>query len=691
MKIHDPAQIRNIGLYGHQGTGKTSLAEAIMYLCKTTTRLGSVAEGNSNFDFEPEEIRRKASLSTAVGYGEWGKHLLNVVDAPGDSNFAAEAVMSVVAADIGVIVVGAVDGVQIGTTKAGDLLAEAELPRVVFITKMDKERADYDKCLADLKAALGSAVVPLSVPIGSESKFKGVVDLLSLESRTYAGGPYGEKGPVPPDMEERVKAAREELVEKLAEQDDDLMMKYLDGGELTAEDLKVCMTKGLRSGKVIPVLAGSPTTAAGVDLLLDVIAAYGPSPLERTNFKLKKGEEEVPVSVDPSSPFIGYVFKTIVDLQTGKITIFRVVTGTVPPDGFVNVNTGTKERFGGLVKLLGKKTEPVSTGVCGDIVAVVKLKETRSGHTLAAAGDAGTLVTLPLPPPCISYAVKPKSQGDEDKVSAAVQRLVEEDVGLSMTRDDESKEFLLHGLGQSHLQAAAEKLKRKFGVDIEMKLPRIPYRETIRGSAKMVEGKHKKQTGGRGQFGVCYIDMEPLPRGGGFEFEDAIFGGAIPRQFIPAVEKGMRDAAAKGVVAGYPVVDIKIRLVDGKYHDVDSDSRSFELAGSKGFKAAFKQCRPVILEPIMNLTIMIPEESLGDIMGDISSRRGRILGTETVGKMTVVKAQAPLSEVQTYATDLRSMTSDRGSFTMEHSHYEELPPQLAEKLMAEARPEEEED
>ncbi|MBM4397914.1 MAG: elongation factor G [Deltaproteobacteria bacterium] len=691
MKSYDPAQIRNVGLYGHQGSGKTSVGEAIVFLGKATNRLASVVEGNSNFDFEPEEVRRKTSMSTAVGYAEWGRNLVNVIDAPGDSNFAAEAVMSLVAADLGVIVVSAVDGVQVGTGKAADMLAEAGLPRAVFVTKIDKERSDFHKVLADLQAALGPAVVPLALPIGAESSFSGVVDLLALEARTYAGGPNGVKGQPPADMADRIKAAREPLVEKLAEQDDELMMKYLDGGELSADDLKVCLGKGLKSGGVIPVLVGNATGGTGVDLLLDVLATYGPSPLERTSFKTRKGDVAAELKADPSGSFVGYVFKTIVDLQTGKITVFRVVSGSVPAEGFVNVSTAAKERFGGLVKLLGKKTEAVPAGVCGDILAVVKLKETRSGNTLAADAASGELVTTPLPAHCISYAVKPKSQGDEDKVSAAVQRLVDEDVGLGLSRDEESKEFLLHGLGQSHIQTAVDKLKRKFGVDVEMKLPRIAYRETIRGSAKMVEGKHKKQTGGRGQFGVCYIDMEPQPRGTGFVFEDAIFGGAIPRQFIPAIEKGMRDATTRGVVAGYPVVDLKIRLVDGKYHDVDSDARSFEMAGSRGFKAAFKLCKPIILEPIMNLTILIPDESLGDIMGDVSSRRGRIMGTDAAGRMTVVKAQAPLSEVQTYASDLRSMTSDRGSFSMETSHYEELPPQLAEKLVSEAKLEEEEE
>jgi elongation factor G len=691
MKTYEPGQIRNVGLYGHQGAGKTTVAEAMAFLGKATTRLCSVSEGNSNFDFDGEEIRRKSSMSTAVGWAEWGKNLVNIVDNPGDSNFQAEAVMSLTAADLGVIVVSAVDGVQVGTDKAFQMLQEAGLPIVIMITKVDRERSDFNKVLAQVQAAFGSAVIPIALPIGAEASFSGVVDLMAQEARSYASGPNGAKGPVPADMSDAVASAREVLVEKVAEQDDELMMKYLDGGALSGDDVKVCLAKGLKSGAVIPVLVTNAATGAGVDLLLDLVTGYGPSPLERTNFKTKKGDVEEAVVVSPTGAFLGYVFKTTVDIQTGKITIFRVISGMVPADGFANVNTGTRERFGGIAKLLGKKLETIPTAVCGDLVAVVKLKETRTAQTLATDISQGELVTMALPAPCIAYAVKPRSQGDEDKLSAAVQKLVEEDVGLTLDRDEESKEFLLHGLGQGHIQTAVDKLKRKFGVDVEMKLPRIPYRETIKGSVKFVEGKHKKQSGGRGQFGVCYIDMEPLPHGTGFVFEDAIFGGSIPRQFIPAVEKGIRDCLHKGVVAGYPVVDFRVRLVDGKYHDVDSDSRSFEMAGSRGFKAAFKQCRPTILEPVMTVTIVIPDECLGDIMGDVSSRRGRIIGTDAKGRNQVVKATIPMSEVLTYASDLRSMTSDRGTFTQELSHYDELPQMLADKLIAEAKIEEEEE
>lgn len=693
MKTYEPVQIRNIGLYGHQGSGKTSIGEAILFLGKTTTRLCSVVDGNSNFDFEPEEVRRRSSMSTSVAYAEWNRNLVNVVDTPGDTNFWSDTVLSLVGADLGVVAVGAVDGVQVGTEKAYHLLADAGRPRVIVVTKMDKERADFDRVLNDLVAAFGGDVVPLAIPIGAEAGFKGVVDLLHGKARAYAGPGPGAEGDIPADLADKAAKMRERLVEKLAEQDDALIEKYFADGDLPAEDLERAMVLGLKRGTVVPVVAVNAAQAVGVDLLLDLVTRYGPDPTERKGFKTQKGEVEAEVAATPGGPLLAYCFKTVVDVHAGKITVLRVISGSMSPDGsFVNVATGTQERYGQIVKLLGKKQDSVPQAVTGDIVAVVKLKDTRTGHTIASDRGAGVLVTPPLPDRCIAYAIKPKTQGDEDKVSAAVQKLVEEDVGLAFTRDEEAKDLLLEGLGQVHLETAVEKLKRKFGVDIEMRPRRVPYRETIRGSALKVEGKHKKQTGGHGQFGVCYIDMEPVPRGEGFVFEDKIFGGAIPKQYIPSVEKGIRDAMARGVVAGYPVVDVRVRLVDGKYHEVDSDNRSFEMAGSRAFKAAFKQCRPVILEPIMNMTILIPDENLGDIMGDISARRGRVLGMEAAGRGTqAVKAAVPMSEVLTYASDLRSMTSDRGSFTSELSHYEELPSHLADRLIQEAAKVEEEE
>jgi len=693
MKTYEPTQIRNIGLYGHQGSGKTTLGEAILFLGKTTTRLCSVTDGNSNFDFEAEEVRRRSSMSTAVAYAEWDRRLLNVVDTPGDTNFWADTVLSLVATDIGVLTVSAVDGIQVGTQKAFHLLAEARIPRIIVVTKMDKERADFDRVFQSLVAAFGGQVVPLGIPIGSEASFRGLVDLLHRRARVYSGTPNGQDAEVPADLAEKVASYREKLVEKLAEQDDALIEKYFAEGDLPPEDLERALAVGLKNATVVPVVVLNGAQGVGADFLMDLVDKYGPNPLERPKYRVRKGEAEEEVESNPGGPLLAYCFKTIVDVHAGKISILRVISGAMSPDGsFVNLVTGTQERYGQIVKLVGKKQESVPQAVTGDLVAVVKLKDTRTTHTLASDRSAGLLVTPPLPDRCIAYAIKPKTQGDEDKVSAAVQKLVEEDIGLAFTRDVEANDLLLEGLGQVHLETAVERLKRKFGVDIEMRPRRVPYRETIRGSAKNVEGKHKKQTGGHGQFGVCYIDMEPLPRGQGFEFEDKIFGGAIPRQYIPSVEKGIRDAMARGVIAGYPVVDVRVRLVDGKYHEVDSDNRSFEMAGSRAFKAAFKQCRPVILEPIMNMTILIPEENLGDIMGDVSARRGRVLGMEAAGPgMQVVKAAVPMSEVLTYASDLRSMTSDRGSFTMELAGYEELPAHLAEKLIQEARPEEEEE
>ena len=686
MKDYEPSQIRNIGLYGHQGSGKTTIAEAVCFLGKSSSRLCSVVEGNSNFDFEAEEIRRKSTVSTSVGYGEWKKHLVNVVDNPGDTNFWAEPVMSLTAADMGIIAVSAVDGLQVGTNKAYKLLSDAGIPRAIFISKMDKERADFDKTLAQLTDAYGVAVVPLAIPIGSESSFSGVVDLLSQKSISWTDPGSSQTGDIPADMTDAVARLREPLIEKLAEQDDDLMEKFFAEEELSPDDLKKAMAIGMKSGDIVPVIAGNATTTAGIDVLLDLVTNYGPSPLDRKSFKLVRGDTETDIEPAADGPFLGYVFKTVVDVHAGKISLLRILSGALSPDSnFQNVDKGSQERFGQLFKLLGKKQESAGRAVTGDIVAILKLKETRTGHTLAADKAAGKLVTEAVPDPCIAFAVKPKSQGDEDKVSSAVQKLIDEDAGLALARDDEAKDLLLEGLGQVHIEIVVEKMKRKFGVAVDLKPRRVPYRETIRGSANKVEGKHKKQTGGHGQFGVCYIDLEAMPRGTGFEFEDKIFGGSIPKQYIPAVEKGIRDAMTKGIVAGYPAVDLKVRLIDGKYHDVDSDSRSFELAGSRAFKEAFKQCKPIILEPIMNMTIMIPDDHLGDIMGDVSSRRGRVQGMDTAGGMQVVKAQVPMAEVLTYASDLRSMTSDRGSFSMEVTAYEEMPATLTQKLIQEAQ------
>jgi len=691
MKVYEPKDIRNIGLYGHQGSGKTTLAEAIVYLGKQTNRLCSVVDGNSNFDFEAEEQRRRASMQTAFGYCEWQKRLINILDNPGDSNFIGDTIMSLVGCDLAVLTVSAVDGIQVGTEKAWELLTQEKIPCVIVITKNDKERANYEKVLESLIQTFGNSVVPFTAPIGQEGQFKGVVELLPMKKRLYDQGVYGVQSDAEDELKSQYSGYREKLIERLAEQDDALIDKYFSEGDLSVEDASSALAKGLASGAVVPVLAVNGANALGVDCLLDLVAQYGPTPLERT-FKVKKDGSEEVLKVDPKGLFYGFVIKTYVDVHSGKISVFRVISGSLSPDSsFTNLNTGTQERFGQIAKLLGKRQDGAPVAVTGDIVAVTKLKDTKTSHTIGADRGMGLLVTAPLPERCMALALKPKTQGDEDKVSSAVQKLLEEDIGLAFLRDEEAKDWLLEGFGQVHIEASVEKMKRKYGVEVELRPRRVPYRETIKGSVQRVEGKHKKQTGGHGQYGICYIDMEPLPRGGGFVFEDKIFGGAIPRQYIPSVEKGIRDAMAKGVIAGYPVVDVKVVLVDGKYHEVDSDNRSFELAGSRAFKAAFKQCKPIILEPIMNMTIVIPEEYLGDIMGDISARRGRVLGMEAKGKMQVVKAQVPMAEMLTYASDLRSMTSDRGSFTAELSHYEELPPNLAEKLIQEARLEEEEE
>ncbi|MBM4387210.1 MAG: elongation factor G, partial [Deltaproteobacteria bacterium] len=527
-----------------------------------------------------------------------------------------------------------------------------------------------------------------------EINFKGVVDLLSMKCHTYEAdlSGAGKESEIPADLKQKAQEMREKLVEKIAEQDDALIEKYFEAGALTDEELVAGIKKGIENNTLVPVLCGSASLLFGIDRLLDFINAYFPDPLCR-KLKVKKSDgttgEWKPAA---ENPFTGYVFKTIIDPYAGKLTLFRVFSGTLNADSsFYNGSIGAWERFGSIYKLVGKKQVPVGTAVAGDIVAIAKLKDTRTANSLAADEKQPLLEGIKTPPPSISFAVKPRTQGDEDKVSSALQKLIEEDIGITLGRDEEAKEFLIHGMGQSHVETTVEKMKSKFGVDVELKPPKIPYRETIKSSAKDVEGKHKKQSGGRGQFGVCYIDLEPQPRGAGFEFVNDIFGGSIPRNFIPSVEKGITEAMARGVIAGYPVVDVRVRLFDGKYHDVDSDNRSFEIAGSKGFKLAFKQAKPCLLEPIMNMEIVIPDEDMGTIIGDINSRRGKILGMDSKGRNQVVKAQVPMAEVLKYSSDLRSMTSGRGTFTMEFSHYEEVPAMIAEKIVSAVQLKEEEE
>jgi elongation factor G len=692
MKQFESQDLRNVVLIAHQGAGKTSLAEALLFAAKGTNRLGAVDDESSNFDFEAEEHKRRMTISAHLGHVEWKKKKVNFLDTPGETNFFAETEFCLSATDAVVGVVSAIDGVQVGLEKAWERAEALRRPRALFINKMDRERASFEDTLQDIQENLAQKAIPIQIPWGREAGFKGIVDLLSLKALLYKTDKSGDCAvqDVPAELKDAVGEARQKLIEAVAESDDQLIEKYLEAGELSEEEIKTGLAAAIASGALVPVLCGAATLAVGAQPLLDLIVDEFPAP---TAAKVPgKNEHGDPVERSPHDPFSALVFKTIVDPFVGKLSVFRIYSGHLTPEMQVyNPNRRVRERFAGLFALNGKKQDPLEGASAGDIVAVAKLKETRTGETLCDEKTAIVFALPELPKPVISFALRAKNKGDEDKVAMALSRLAEEDVSLVVSRDEQTKDILLSGIGPIQIEAAVDKLRRKYSVEIELLPPKIPYKETVRGRAMNVEGKHKKQTGGRGQFGVCYINLEPLPRGSGFEFVDDIVGGAIPRQFIPSVEKGIRDRMTRGVVAGYPVEDVRVTLIDGKYHDVDSDSRSFEFAGSKGFQAAFRAAKPVLLEPIMEIEVTCPADHMGDVIGDVNARRGRVLGMENRGKNAVVKAQAPMAKLLRYASDLRSMTSGRGSFTMHFAHNEEVPPDEAAKVIAEYKGEVEEE
>jgi len=696
MKKYETSELRNIALVGHGKSGKTSLAEAFLFDAKMTTRMGKVDDETSTLDTEPEELKRKSSVQCALGYAEWNKCKINIIDAPGDGNFVGETELGVAAADAAVVVVSAPDGVQVGTERGWDITDRRSLPRAVFINKLDRERADFDTTMGQVKEILSKNAVALQIPIGEEQTFNGVVDLLSLKAYTFEGdGRTVTEGEVPAELAELASAAREELIEGIASSDDDLIEKYLEEGELTEDEINKGMAAAIIEGTLIPVLCGSATRNIGVQPLMDLIVNCLPAPNDCPAFQGADAKgEALERKADVNEPMSAFVFKTTT-ADVGKITLLRVVSGVLEADTTVlNATRDNKERIGQVYVMQGKKRENVDRAVAGDLLGLAKMRETRTGDTLCGEKDHVIFPMPPLPDPVISFSIRPKSKGDEEKVASKLSDILEEDITLKLTRDQSSKEMLLSGLGQIHIETTVEKLRR-MGVEVELAEPKVPYRETIKGKAIHVEGKHKKQSGGRGQFGVCFIDMEPKPSTGldddPLEFVDAIFGGSIPRQFIPAVEKGIRKRMEMGVIAGFPVVNIKVTLKDGKFHSVDSDGRSFEMAGSKGFQNAVNQATPILLEPIMNLDVVCPDEYMGDIFGDVSSRRGKVLGTEAQGRRQVIKAQVPMVEVLRYAVDLESITAGRGAFTIAFSHYEEVPANLAEKIIADAKVADEED
>ncbi|MBN2715683.1 MAG: elongation factor G [Deltaproteobacteria bacterium] len=689
MKKYDTKNIRNICLIGHNGSGKTSLGEAILFDAGATTRMGSVLDGNSTFDFEPEEIKRQGSISTAFAAADWKKHKIQISDTSGDANFFVDGRNAVLANDIAAVVISAVDGVQVMTQKMFEVAQEQNLPALVVISKMDRERANFEKTVADAQEYLSKKIAPLIIPIGAEDNFKGVVDI--LKQKAYAFPADGSKGvteiDIPADMADEVESSRESLIEVIAESDDDLMEKYLETMELTEDEIKTALPKAILSGLLMPAVAASATKNVGIDTLLDLICESFPSPADREPVKSDAGDDIKPVE---DAPFSAIVFKTVQDKFTGSLAICRIWSGTIDADsGFYNSTKGEKERFGQILVPFGKKQENVPKAGPGDIIAFAKLKVTKVGDSICAEGAKITFPKFPVVNPVITYAVHAKDKNEEDKLGQALNRIAEEDPTIHIIRNKEVRQTQIAGMGQVHIDTSIDKIKRIFDIDVELLPPRIPYRETIRKKVEGVEGKHKKQSGGRGQFGVCYLNVEPNPNKG-FEFVDAIVGGSIPRQWIPSVEKGIVDRMSRGVIAGYQVVDVKVTLYDGKFHDVDSSDAAFQMAGSKGFKAATEQAAPYLLEPIWNLEVTCPEECMGDVMGDISSRRGKVQGMEAKGKSQVVKAQAPMAELLRYAPDLKSITGGRGTFTVEFSHYEEVPREIQDKVVASFTHEEEE-
>lgn len=689
--MKDVAKQRTIALIAHNGAGKTSLAEAFLFYTKVTNRLGSVMDGSSILDYEPEEIKRTSSINSAFHSFPWKKHQVTFVDTPGDENFLNDTKTVLNGVDAAVMVVDAVDGVKVSTEKTWEFADIYKLPRMIIINKMDRERADFYGTVADINESLGSPqAVPVFLPIGAEAKFKGVVSLLTGKAYLYEEGGKVTEGEAPADMADLIAEWKEKMVEAVAEADDALLEKFLEGQEITPEEITEGYKKEILACKIAPVIPASGLKMIGLQNILDMILNL-PSPLDRGARSGKKPDSDETVSrePDPSAPFSGIVLKTVAD-SLGQLTVFRVVSGTITADGgFYNPKQDQRERFGQLLALEGKSQKSIEEAGPGDIVAVAKLKNTVTGDSIC---DEAAPVVFPVPKslePVVSFAVEAKSKGDEEKVFAAINKMLVEDQTLRLSRNDQTKEMILSGMGQVHIDTALEKLKRKYGVEMVLKAPKVAYKETIKGKALKVQGKYKKQTGGKGQYGDAVIDMEPMPRGEGFVFEDRIVGGVIPRQFIPAVEKGIVEAMANGVISGNPVVDMKVGLVFGSYHDVDSSEMSFKIAGSMAFKKAFMECKPTILEPVMLLTVTVPDEFMGDVMGDISSRRGKLLGTETKGKKQIIKAHVPQVEILSYAPVLTSMTGGRGSFSIEFARYDEAPPLIRDKVVAEYKPKEE--
>jgi elongation factor G len=695
VRIYDGQDIRNVALVGHGDTGKTQLVSALLYTAGMVNRLGKVDDGTSITDYDEEEIQRKFSITAGLAYAEWGKSKINFIDTPGYNIFMHETEGALLAADAALLLIHGVAGIEVQTEKSWGFCEKYSLPRAVVINQMDRDRASFERTLEALHEAFGRSAVPLQLPLGEEKNFRGVIDLVRVKAYLYDSNGSGKAKEVeiPVDLKDAASKAHEALVEMVAESNDKLMEEFFEKGTLPEEHMLPGLRAAVCEKRLYPVVVAAGLPNIGSENLLNFIVDYLPSPLERKEVEglHHEGGEPVKRKIADDQPVSAFVFKTVADPFAGRVSYFKVMSGVLKNEAnLANFDRGTTERLSHIGVVQGKTQTPIAELHAGDIGAVAKLKDTLTGDTLGDKGAPIVFRKLKLAEPAISFAIEPKSRSDEDKLSTAIHRMLEEDLLLRFSRDPQTKEFLLSGAGQQHVEVAVSKLKRRFNIDVTLKAPKVPYRETIRARAE-AQGKHKKQTGGHGQYGDCWIKLEPLARGAGFEFVNDIFGGAIPKNYIPAVEKGIVEAASKGYLAGYPVVDFRVTLFDGSYHEVDSSDIAFKLAGSKGFKKGMEQARPCLLEPIMNVEITVPENNAGDIMGNLNGRRGRVQGMEPKGGATTIKAQVPLAEMLTYASDLTSMTQGRGTYSMEYSHYEIVPQPIADKIVAAHKPSAEEE
>jgi elongation factor G len=691
VKVYSGENIRNVAMVGHGHAGKTTLVSAMLYTAGATPRLGRVDDGSATTDYDDEEIARKMSISAAAAYVEWGKTKINVIDTPGFNMFVHEAKMVLPVVDAAIVVVDGVAGVEVVTQKVWNDCEEYKTPRLIVVNRMDRDRANAERVLESLINAFGRNVIPIELPIGSEKNLTGVVDLVRMKAYTYelGGNGKGKETDIPANMRAQVQESHEQLVELVAEGDDKLMEEFFEKGTIPEEDLIPALHNAIREDRLFPVIFSSGLGNVGADRVMDFIVDYTPAPSEHEWVQgepAASGNGDAPKRHETDAePMSLYVFKTVSDAFAGRISYFKVFSGVLKNEATVqNFSRGSTEKLSHISIMQGKTAVPVTELHAGDIGAVAKLKDTLTGDTL---GDKAAPILYPrvkLPEPAITFAIEPKSRADEDKLGPGIHRLMEEDAMLRFFRDAQTQEFLIAGTGQQHIEVVVAKLKKRYHTEVVLKAPKVPYRETIRGKAD-VQGRHKKQTGGHGQYGDCKIKMEPMPRGGQFEFVNDIFGGAIPKNYIPAIEKGIKDAAGRGYLAGYPVVDFRVILYDGSYHDVDSNDMSFQMAGRIAFRKAMEQAKPTLLEPIMSVEITVPDDFAGSIMGDLNSRRGRIQGMDNKGGNTVVKAEVPMAEMLTYGVDLTSMTQGRGSFNMEMHHYDTVPAALQEKIVEKAK------